>query len=80
MYTCKTCKKIFSRKSNLENHSMKIFPCKLIETKPEIEEIIPEHNCEFCKKQFSTKFNLTKHLKGHCKQKKENELTKISEN
>ena len=62
-YICKTCNKIFARKCNLENHEMKIFPCKPVK----IEDIVFENNCEFCKKNFSTKFNLNKHHKGHCK-------------
>jgi hypothetical protein len=79
MFTCKTCNKTFARKANLENHSMKIFPCKPVEKKSEIEENISENSCEFCKKIFSTKFNLNKHHKGHCKSKKETEQKKLDE-
>ena len=79
MFTCKTCNKTFTRKSNLENHSLKIFPCKQVEKNSEIEEIISENNCKFCNKIFSTKFNLNKHHKGHCKLKKESDQKKIDE-
>ena len=79
MYTCNICKKIFSRKANLENHNMKIFPCKPIEIITEIPGIKKETICEFCNKDYSTKFNLNKHIKGHCKQKKDQEQKKLTE-
>lgn len=79
MYTCNKCNKIFTRKANLENHNMKIFPCKSIEINSEISGIKKETICEFCNKDFSTKFNLNKHLKGHCKHKKDQEQKKLTE-
>lgn len=62
-YICKTCNKTFARKDYLNNHTLKLNPCKPIK----IVEIILENNCEFCKKNFSTNYNLKKHQKGHCK-------------
>jgi hypothetical protein len=58
---------------------MKIFPCKSIEINSEISGIKKETICEFCNKDFSTKFNLNKHLKGHCKHKKDQEQKKLTE-
>jgi hypothetical protein len=79
MYTCNKCNKIFSRKANLENHNMKIFPCKPIEIITEIPGIKKETICEFCNKDFSTKYNLNKHIKGHCKQKKDQDQKQLTE-
>ena len=80
MYKCNKCTKIFARKSNLENHKFKIFPCKsIIEPEKIVVKIVEENKdedeiiCTYCNKTFSTKFNLNKHHKGHCKIKKEKE-------
>ena len=76
MFTCKNCNKIFSRKSNLEIHYMKIFPCKKVEINSEISETVINTTCTYCNKHFSTKFNLNKHQKGHCNIKKELDIKK----
>ena len=79
MYTCNNCHKNFSRKSNLDNHIMKIFPCKPhIKNEEKLSEL-KDTTCIYCNKDYSTKFNLTKHQKGHCKQKKDQEQKKLDE-
>ena len=79
MFKCNNCNKIFTRKSNLENHNIKLFPCKKMEI---ITEITEDIICIHCNKLFSTKFNLNKHLKGHCKivKEKEKHITNDKEN
>jgi hypothetical protein len=77
MYKCKKCNKIFSRKTNLENHTYKLFSCKAVEeTEKNIVKISENitkneeninNQCLSCNKIFSTKYNLNKHIKGHCK-------------
>lgn len=71
-FQCKICNKFFARKANLENHSMKLFQCtpnKII-----IKDIPNDKQCIYCKTIFSEKYNLTKHLNGHCKIKKEEDI------
>jgi hypothetical protein len=58
---------------------MKIFPCKPIEIITENSGIKKETICEFCNKDFSTKYNLNKHIKGHCKQKKDQDQKQLTE-
>jgi hypothetical protein len=71
-FQCKICNKFFARKANLENHSMKLFQCK--PNKIIIKDIPNDKQCIYCKTIFSEKYNLTKHLNGHCKIKKEEDI------
>lgn len=71
-FQCKICNKSFTRKANLENHSIKLFQCK--PNKIIIKDLPNDKQCIYCKTIFSEKYNLTKHLNGHCKIKKEEDI------
>ena len=71
-HICNICKKEFKKKSNLEYHLNKKFPCKSKETSKitiyKNKEINEKLECNICSKIFSTKSNLNRHMNS-CKKK-----------